>query len=108
VLVTSRRRLTALEDARTISLDTLPPQEAAGLLVRLAVRPGLSSADPAVAEITRRRETMLATLVSISRTMVNQPSTNTVGRTVKASEANACGEELENPSATSPLAREDR
>ena len=49
VLVTSRRRLTALEDARTISLDTLPPGEAAGLLVRLAVRPGLSSADPAVA-----------------------------------------------------------
>jgi hypothetical protein len=32
---------------------------------------------------------MFATLVSISRTMVNQPSTNTVGRTVKASEANA-------------------
>jgi hypothetical protein len=25
VLVTSRRRLTALDDARTISLDTLPP-----------------------------------------------------------------------------------
>ena len=44
VLVTSRRRLTALEDATAISLDTLPPQEAAGLLVRLAVRPGLSSA----------------------------------------------------------------
>jgi hypothetical protein len=36
VLVTSRRRLTALEDARTVSLDTLPPHEAAGLLVRLA------------------------------------------------------------------------
>jgi tetratricopeptide (TPR) repeat protein/transcriptional regulator with XRE-family HTH domain len=53
VLVTSRRRLTALEDARTISLDTLPPGEAAGLLVQLAVRPGLSPADPAVAEITR-------------------------------------------------------
>jgi tetratricopeptide (TPR) repeat protein/transcriptional regulator with XRE-family HTH domain len=53
VLVTSRRRLTALEDATVISLDTLPPQEAAGLLVRLAVRPGLSSADPAVAEVTR-------------------------------------------------------
>ncbi len=53
VLVTSRRRLTALEDARTISLDTLPPPEAAGLLVRLAARPGVSSADPAAAEITR-------------------------------------------------------
>jgi tetratricopeptide (TPR) repeat protein/transcriptional regulator with XRE-family HTH domain len=53
VLVTSRRRLTALEDARTISLDALPPSEAAGLLVRLAVRPGLSSADPGVGEIIR-------------------------------------------------------
>ena len=53
VLVTSRRRLSALEDARTISLDTLPPGEAAGLLVRLAVRPGLSSADPGVREIAR-------------------------------------------------------
>jgi len=56
----------------------------------------------------RRRETMFATLVSISRTMVNQPRTNTVGRTVKASAANARGEELENPSATSPLASEER
>ena len=46
VLVTSRRRLTALEDAQTISLDALPPGEAAGLLVRLAVRPGLSSSRP--------------------------------------------------------------
>ena len=38
VLVTSRRHLTTLEDARAVSLDTLPPQDAAGLLVRL--RPG--------------------------------------------------------------------
>jgi tetratricopeptide (TPR) repeat protein/transcriptional regulator with XRE-family HTH domain len=53
VLVTSRRRLIALEDARTISLDTLPPGEAAGLLVLLAGRPELSSAEPAVAEIAR-------------------------------------------------------
>jgi hypothetical protein len=53
VLVTSRRHLYALEDARTISLDTLPPGEAAGLLVRLADRPGLSPADPAVGEIIR-------------------------------------------------------
>ena len=53
MLVTSRRRLTALEDARAISLDTLPPGEAAALLVRLAARAGLSPADPAVAELTR-------------------------------------------------------
>ena len=53
VLVTSRRHLSALEDATAISLDTLPPGEAAALLVRLAGRPGLSPDDPAVAEITR-------------------------------------------------------
>ena len=45
VLVTSRRRLTALDDAAVISLDTLAPQEAAALLVRLAGRPGLQPAD---------------------------------------------------------------
>ena len=44
VLVTSRRHLTALEDAHAISLDTLPPGEAAELLIRLAARPGLSPA----------------------------------------------------------------
>jgi transcriptional regulator with XRE-family HTH domain len=39
VLVTSRRHLTALEGATAISLDTLPTDEAAALLVRLAGRP---------------------------------------------------------------------
>ena len=53
VLVTSRRHLTALEDATAVSLDTLPPDQAAAMLVRLAGRPGLSPADLAVAEITR-------------------------------------------------------
>ena len=53
VLVTSRRHLTALEDAATISLDTLAPGEAAELLARLAARPGLDPGDPAVGEITR-------------------------------------------------------
>jgi tetratricopeptide (TPR) repeat protein/transcriptional regulator with XRE-family HTH domain len=53
VLVTSRRHLTALDDAHAISLDTLPPDDAAALLVRLAARPGLDSRDPAVSEIIR-------------------------------------------------------
>ena len=52
VLVTSRRRLTALEEAAPISLGTLPPGEAADLLVCLAARPGLQPADAAVAEVT--------------------------------------------------------
>ena len=53
VLVTSRRRLAALEDATVISLGTLPPPEAATLLARLAARPGVGATDPAVGEITR-------------------------------------------------------
>jgi tetratricopeptide (TPR) repeat protein/transcriptional regulator with XRE-family HTH domain len=53
VLVTSRRRLTALEDAAVISLDTLSPEEAAALLARLAARPGLHPGDSALAKITR-------------------------------------------------------
>jgi len=52
VLVTSRRHLTALEDATAISLNTLAPGEAAALLIRLAARPGLDPGDPAVGEIT--------------------------------------------------------
>ncbi len=53
VLVTSRRRLAALPDATVISLDTLPPDEAAELLARLAGRPGMSAGEPAAGEITR-------------------------------------------------------
>jgi tetratricopeptide (TPR) repeat protein/transcriptional regulator with XRE-family HTH domain len=53
VLVTSRRRLTALQDAAVISLDTLPAEEAGTLLTRLAARPGLPAGDAAVGEITR-------------------------------------------------------
>jgi tetratricopeptide (TPR) repeat protein/transcriptional regulator with XRE-family HTH domain len=53
VLVTSRRRLTALEDATVISLDVLPAGEAAVLLARLAARPSLRAGDAAVDEITR-------------------------------------------------------
>jgi tetratricopeptide (TPR) repeat protein/transcriptional regulator with XRE-family HTH domain len=53
VLVTSRRRLAALDDAAVISLDTLPPGEAAALLVRLAARPGLHPGNAAVGEIAR-------------------------------------------------------
>ena len=52
VLVTSRRHLSALDDAAAISLDTLPEGDAAGLLVRLAGRRGLDAGDPGVAEIT--------------------------------------------------------
>jgi tetratricopeptide (TPR) repeat protein/transcriptional regulator with XRE-family HTH domain len=53
VLVTSRRRLTALPDAAVISLDVLPADQAAVLLARLAARPGMGPGDDAVGEIAR-------------------------------------------------------
>ncbi|HEY7014281.1 MAG TPA: tetratricopeptide repeat protein [Streptosporangiaceae bacterium] len=53
VLVTSRRRLAALEDAAVISLDVLPAGEAVTLLARLAARPGLHAGDAAADEIAR-------------------------------------------------------
>jgi tetratricopeptide (TPR) repeat protein/transcriptional regulator with XRE-family HTH domain len=80
VLVTSRRRLTALEDATTISLDTLPPGEAAGLLVRLAVRPGLSSADPAVAEIIRLCGYLPLAIGMLARQLHHHPAWTVAGR----------------------------
>ena len=52
VLITSRRRLAALEDAAVLSLDTLTPGEAAGLLARLAGRADVTAGDPGVGEIT--------------------------------------------------------
>jgi tetratricopeptide (TPR) repeat protein len=53
VLITSRRHLPALDGVTTISLDTLPAEEAAALLIGLAARPELSPADPAVRDIAR-------------------------------------------------------
>ena len=52
VLVTSRRRLAALEGAAPVSLDMLPPGAAADLLVRMAGRPSLQPGHRAVAEVT--------------------------------------------------------
>jgi tetratricopeptide (TPR) repeat protein/transcriptional regulator with XRE-family HTH domain len=53
VLVTSRRRLTALEDATVLSLDTLAPADAAALLARLAGRPDLGPGADATMQIAR-------------------------------------------------------
>jgi tetratricopeptide (TPR) repeat protein/transcriptional regulator with XRE-family HTH domain len=53
VLVTSRRRLAALQDATVISLDILPHDAATELLVRLADRSGIGAGDAAAGEITR-------------------------------------------------------
>jgi tetratricopeptide (TPR) repeat protein/transcriptional regulator with XRE-family HTH domain len=51
VLITSRRRLAALEDAAVISLDALAPGEASALLARLAGRADVTAGDAAVGEL---------------------------------------------------------
>ncbi|GAA1956050.1 ATP-binding protein [Kitasatospora viridis] len=48
VLVTSRKRLTGLDDAHSVSLATLPPDEAAGLLLDVAGLTRLSPDAPAI------------------------------------------------------------
>ena len=53
VLVTSRRHLTALDDAVAIGLGDLSPGEAADLLAVLAGRPALRDHDAAAGEIAR-------------------------------------------------------
>ena len=53
VLITSRRRLTALEDAAVVSMDVMAPEEAAALLARLAGRGDLDSEAGPAGEITR-------------------------------------------------------
>ena len=74
VLITSRLRLTALEDAQVMSLDTLPPSDAAALLARLATRPGLDPADPAVAEIARLCGRLPLALGMLARQLYHHPA----------------------------------
>ncbi|MBS2539724.1 tetratricopeptide repeat protein [Catenulispora sp. NF23] len=51
VLVTSRKRLSGLEDAHLLTVDVLPEAEALVLLQRLVGAERVSAADPAVAEL---------------------------------------------------------
>lgn len=74
VLVTSRRHLTALEDATAISLDTLPVDEAASLLIRLVARPGLTADDPAVAELSQLCGYLPLALGMVARQLHHHPA----------------------------------
>ncbi len=80
VLVTSRRHLSALEDATAFSLDTLPPEEAAGLLVRLAGRAGVSPDDPAVGELTRLCGYLPLAIGMVARQLHHHPAWTAAGR----------------------------
>ncbi|MBV9094526.1 MAG: helix-turn-helix transcriptional regulator [Streptosporangiaceae bacterium] len=87
VLVTSRRHLSALEDATAVSLDTLPPGEAAGLLVRLAGRAGLSPADPAVGEIIRVCGFLPLAIGMVARQLHHHPAWSVAGRAAELASA---------------------
>ena len=87
VLVTSRRHLSALEDATAVSLDTLPPSQAAALLVRLAARPGLSPDDPAVGEITRLCGCLPLAIGMVARQLHHHPAWTAAGRAAELTAA---------------------
>jgi tetratricopeptide (TPR) repeat protein/transcriptional regulator with XRE-family HTH domain len=74
VLITSRQHLTALEDARVISLETLPPGDATALLARLATRPGLEPADPALAQIAELCGWLPLALGMVARQLYHHPA----------------------------------
>ena len=80
VLVTSRRHLSALDDAMAISLDTLPPDEAAGMLVRLAGRPGLGQSDPGVRDLVRLCGFLPLAIGLIGRQLHHHAAWSAVGR----------------------------
>jgi tetratricopeptide (TPR) repeat protein/transcriptional regulator with XRE-family HTH domain len=87
VLITSRRHLSALDDATAISLDTLPPEEAAALLIRLAGRPGLSPAEPAVSEITRLCGYLPLAIGMVARQLHHHPAWTAAGRAAELASA---------------------
>jgi tetratricopeptide (TPR) repeat protein/transcriptional regulator with XRE-family HTH domain len=87
VLVTSRRHLSALDEATAISLDVLPPGEAATLLVRLAGRPGLSPDDPAVAEITGLCGHLPLAIGMVARQLRHHPAWSAAGRAAELAAA---------------------
>ena len=80
ILVTSRRHLTALEDATAISLDTLASGEAAALFVRLAARPGLSADDTAVGEIVGLCGYLPLAIGMLARQLHHHPAWSLAGR----------------------------
>ena len=76
VLVTSRRRLTGLDDAIPISLDILTPGDAARLLLRIANRPGLGSDDPHVARLVQLCGFLPLALRITAARLLHHPSWN--------------------------------
>jgi tetratricopeptide (TPR) repeat protein/transcriptional regulator with XRE-family HTH domain len=87
VLVTSRRHLSVLDDATAVSLDTLPLEEAAELLVRLVGRAGLSPADPFVDQITRLCGFLPLAIGMVARQLHHHPAWSVAGRAAELAAA---------------------
>jgi tetratricopeptide (TPR) repeat protein/transcriptional regulator with XRE-family HTH domain len=87
VLITSRRHLTALEDATAVALDTLPPGQAAALLVRLAARPGLTPDDPAVGELAGLCGYLPLAIGMVARQLHHHPAWTAAGRAAELAAA---------------------
>jgi tetratricopeptide (TPR) repeat protein len=87
VLVTSRRHLSALEGATPISLDTLPPDQAAELLVRLTGRAGLSPQDPAVTDLARLCGFLPLAIGMVARQLRHHPAWTAAGRAAELAAA---------------------
>jgi tetratricopeptide (TPR) repeat protein/transcriptional regulator with XRE-family HTH domain len=87
VLVTSRRRLAALEDATQVSLDTLSPAEAGALLVRLAARPGLHAADAAVGELNQLCGYLPLAIAMLASRLRNHPVRTSAGLAAELAQA---------------------
>ncbi len=87
VLVTSRRHLSALDDATAISLDILPPAEAGALLIQLAGRAGMRPDDPAVAEITRLCGYLPLAIGMVARQLRHHPAWSASGRAAELAAA---------------------
>ena len=78
VLITSRRRLTSLEDARTISLESLPAEQTALLIARLAARLG-DDKDPSMAELARLCGNLPLAAGMIGRKLHHHPAWTAAG-----------------------------
>jgi tetratricopeptide (TPR) repeat protein/transcriptional regulator with XRE-family HTH domain len=87
VLVTSRRQLSALDDAGSVSLDSLPPDEAAVLLVRLAGRAGLKQNDRAVAELVRLCGFLPLAIGMVARQLRHHAAWTVAGRAAELASA---------------------
>ena len=85
VLITSRRRLIALDGAQPLALDTLPPDQAVKLFTRLARRPADDAA--AVAELARLCGYLPLAITLLAGRLAHHPSWNIAGLTADFSAA---------------------